>query len=78
MKPPAIDNAVHTTPPIRRAASIPCSPFKPIATSITDEIIRVIRVIPETGLVPTIAIALAATVVKRNDPIVTIASPIRA
>ena len=31
-----------------------------------DAIINVIRVIPETGLEPTIAIALAATVVNRT------------
>ena len=40
--------------------------------------IRVIIVIPLTGLVPTIAIALAATVVKRNDITATITRPTKA
>ena len=67
MKPPAIERAVHTTPPITRAATIPVAPFKPTATITTDAKIKVIKVIPDTGLVPTIAIALAATVVKRKE-----------
>ena len=66
MKPPAIDNAVHTTPPMIRAATIPPVPFKPTATSTTEARISVISVMPDTGLEPTIAMALAATVVKRN------------
>ena len=48
------------------AAIIPRSPWIPTLTSITEVRIRVIRVMPETGLLPTIAIALAATVVKRK------------
>ena len=63
---PAIDSAVHTTPPIIRAATIPLAPFKPTATNTTDANISVIRVIPDTGLLPTMAIAFAATVVKRK------------
>ena len=66
IKPPAIDKAVHTTPPITRAAIMPDSPSKPTETRTSDERIRVIKVIPDTGLEPTIAMALAATVVKRN------------
>ena len=66
MKPPAIDKAVQTTPPITIAPTIPLAPFIPTATKITDAIIKVIKVIPLTGLLPTIAIALAATVVKRK------------
>ena len=66
INPPAIDSAVHTTPPITNAATIPVAPFSPTATMITDARIRVISVIPETGFVPTIAIAFAATVVNRN------------
>jgi len=61
MKPPAIERAVHTTPPIKRPASMPYLPLRPAPDRITLEIISVISVIPETGLVPTIAIALAAT-----------------
>ena len=67
MKPPAIDSAVHTTPPITNAATIPEGPFRPTATITTEAKISVINVIPETGLVPTMAIALAATVVNRKE-----------
>ena len=70
-KPPAIDNAVQTTPPITRAATIPSGPRRPTATITTEARIRVISVMPDTGFVPTIAIAFAATVVKRNAMIVT-------
>src|SRR5664280_1813795 len=75
INPPAIDNAVHTTPPIINAATIPELPVNPTETSITEDNISVINVIPLTGFVPTIAIAVAATVVKRNEIIITIANP---
>ena len=45
---------------------MPDVPLRPIATKIADAIISVISVMPDTGLEPTMAIALAATVVKRN------------
>ena len=61
-----MESAVQTTPPITRAATIPEVPVSPTATIISDAKISVIRVIPETGLVPTMAMAFAATVVKRN------------
>ena len=67
MKPPAIESAVHTTPPITSAATMPEGPFRPTATITTEARISVINVIPDTGLVPTIAIALAATVVNRKE-----------
>ena len=66
MKAPAIDNAVHTTPPIISAATMPPVPFMPTATITTEARMSVISVMPETGLVPTIAMAFAATVVKRK------------
>ena len=66
IKPPAIDNAVHTTPPITNAATIPSGPFNPTATITTEARINVINVMPDTGLVPTMAMAFAATVVNRN------------
>ena len=71
INPPAIESAVHTTPPITIAPTIPLAPFMPTATKITEAIISVISVIPETGLLPTIAIAFAATVVKRKAITVT-------
>ena len=45
---------------------MPPGPFKPTATITTLARISVISVMPETGLLPTMAIALAATVVKRK------------
>ena len=66
MKPPAIDRAVQTTPPITSAAVMPVVPLRPTLTNTSDARISVISVMPETGLVPTMAMALAATVVKRN------------
>ena len=71
MKHPAIDNAVQTTPPIINAASIPFEPFNPMAAMTTLARINVINVIPLTGLEPTMAMALAATVVNRNAMTVT-------
>ncbi len=65
-KPPAIERAVHTTPPITMDAAMPDVPLSPTATKMADAMIRVMRVMPDTGLEPTIAIALAATVVNRN------------
>ena len=66
MNEPATESAVHTTPPMMRAANIPPGPFKPTATITTEAKMRVINVMPETGVLPTIAMALAATVVKRK------------
>ena len=50
---------------------MPEVPLSPIATNIADAMISVIKVIPDTGLEPTIAMALAATVVNRNAITVT-------
>ena len=66
MKLPAIDSAVHTTPPMMSAATMPPVPLRPTATITTEARIRVMSVMPDTGLLPTMAMALAATVVKRN------------
>ena len=43
---------------------MPEGPFSPTATITTEAKISVINVIPETGLVPTIAMALAARLLK--------------
>ena len=45
---------------------MPLVPLNPTATITTEARMSVIRVIPLTGFVPTIAMALAATVVKRK------------
>ena len=75
MKAPATERAVQTTPPMIRAAVIPAVPLRPTATMTRDARIRVMRVIPLTGFDPTMAIALAATVVNRNAMIPTISTP---
>ena len=74
MKPPAIESAVQTTPPMTIAATMPLVPDNPMLTSTSDESMSVMSVMPDTGLEPTIAMAFAATVVKRNDMTKTIAS----
>ena len=62
-----MDNAVQTTPPITSEATIPVAPFSPTATMMTEARIKVINVIPDTGFVPTMAMALAATVVNKKE-----------
>ena len=78
MKEPATLSAVHTTPPIISAAAIPALPLRPTATRMRDAMMRVISVMPLTGLEPTIAMAFAATVVKRKAITATMRSPTRA
>ena len=75
MNAPATERAVHTTPPIIRAAVMPAVPFSPTATITRDARMSVINVIPLTGLEPTIAMAFAATVVNRNAMIPTMSTP---
>ena len=67
MKAPAMASAVQTTPPMISAAVMPAVPLSPALTSISELRISVISVMPDTGFVPTIAMALAATVVNRNE-----------
>ena len=62
---------MQTTPPMTIAATMPEVPLRPMLTNMADAIISVIRVMPDTGFDPTIAIALAATVVNRNAMSVT-------
>ena len=69
---------MQTTPPIINAAIIPELPFNPTEVRMIDERINVIKVIPLTGFVPTIAIAFAATVVNKNEIIRTISNPAKA
>ena len=78
MNAPATAKAVHTTPPIIRAAVIPIAPLKPAATITNDANIKVISVMPLTGFEPTIAIALAATVVNKNEITATTKMPTKA
>ena len=55
-------------------SGMPLLPLSPIETSTSDERISVMSVMPDTGFVPTMAMALAATVVKRKAITKTIAS----
>ena len=71
MKAPATASAVHTTPPMIRAATMPLVPFRPMPTMTTEARMSVISVMPDTGFEPTMAMALAATVVKRKAMTVT-------
>ena len=66
-----MESAVQTTPPITMDATMPLVPLRPMATKMAEAMIRVIRVMPDTGLEPTMAMAFAATVVNRNAMTVT-------
>jgi hypothetical protein len=63
---PAIDSAVHTTPPMRSTWSMPLSPRRPRVERATAVTISVVRVIPEIGVIEIIAIAQAETAAKRK------------
>ena len=58
---------MQTAQPTTSAMNIPPVPFRPVATSARIVSTTVINVMPETGLTPTMAIAWAATGVKRNE-----------
>ena len=75
MKPPAVESAVQTTPPISSEATMPESPLRPQATSTSAVMMSVMMVMPLTGFVPTMAMALAATVVKRKEMTATMSRP---
>ena len=66
MKPPAIASAEQTMPPTTNAVMMPVPPCKPTADRIKELRIKVIMVMPDTGFVPTVAMAVAATVVNRK------------
>ncbi|EKD50487.1 MAG: hypothetical protein ACD_62C00527G0002 [uncultured bacterium] len=77
-KPPTTERAVHTTQPMSNADIIPMGPLSPAATNIPADKIRVMSVMPDTGLVPTVAMACAATVVNRKEITITTISAIAA
>ena len=75
---PDAASAVHTTPPTIIVTNMPLPPDRP-SLSITKPVtIRVSMVIPDTGLVPTMAIARAATGANRNAMSITSAVATRA
>ena len=73
---PETDNAVHTMPAITITKNMPVVPDSPNRNSTTDEMITVSIVMPDTGLRAVVAIALAATEVKKNEKISVITVPI--
>ena len=68
---PEAASAVHTTPPTIMVMNMPLPPSRPILSSTNPVTISVSIVIPETGLVPTMAIARAATGANRKAIIMT-------
>ena len=54
---------------------MPPVPFRPTSTMMMEERMSVISVMPLTGLEPTMAMALAATVVKRKAMTATMTMP---
>src|ERR1039457_5484105 len=73
---PDTDSAVHTMPAIAITKNMPVVPDSPNLSSTAQEIIIVSIVIPETGLRAVVAMALAATDVKKNEKTIVSASPI--
>ena len=69
---------MQTAQPTISAMNIPPEPFRPLATSARMVNTTVINVMPETGLVPTMAMPWAATGVKRNDRAKPTTAPIAA
>src|SRR5208337_3693854 len=73
---PETDNAVHTIPAMAITKNMPEVPDKPNRSNTADEIIIVSMVMPETGLRAVVAMALAATDVKKKEKTSVSASPI--
>jgi len=63
---PATDRAVQTAVPMISVTKMPVRPDSPMAVITSDDRITVTRVMPDTGLVPTMAMASAATGVNRK------------
>ena len=68
---PDAARAVQTTPPTIMVTNMPSPPVSPILSSTTPVMIRVSMVMPDTGLVPTMAMARAATGANRKAMMVT-------
>ena len=73
---PETESAVQTIPAIAITKNMPVRPETPNSSRITDEMMIVSIVMPETGLRAVVAIALAATEVKKNEKTSTRARPI--
>src|SRR5665213_560579 len=64
---PDTQSAVHTMPAMAITKNIPVSPDRPKLNNTTAEMMMVSMVMPEAGLLAVVAIALAATEVKKNE-----------
>ena len=64
---PETDSAVQTMPAIAMTKNMPVVPERPNLSSTTDEMMIVSIVMPDTGLRAVVAIALAATEVKKKE-----------
>ena len=64
---PDTHRAVHTMPAMAITKNIPVSPERPKLNSTTAEMMMVSMVMPEAGLLAVVAMALAATEVKKNE-----------
>ena len=63
---PEAHSAAHTMPAIAITKNMPVVPERPNFSSTTAEMITVSRVMPEAGLFAVVAMALAATEVKKK------------
>ena len=72
---PDTESAVQTMPAIAITKNIPVGPDSPNRSSTTDEMMIVSIVMPDTGLRAVVAMALAATDVKKNEKTSVSASP---
>ena len=75
---PEIESAVQTTPAIAITKNMPVVPETPKRSSTTEETMIVSIVMPEIGLRAVVAIALAATEVKKKEKSSVSARPTRA
>src|ERR1035438_1672821 len=73
---PETDSAVHTIPAMAITKNMPLVPDNPNCSNTTDEMMTVNMVMPDTGLRAVVAIAFAATDVKKNENTSVITVPI--
>src|ERR1017187_3749388 len=64
---PEMERAVQTIPAMAITKNIPVVPERPKRNNTVEEMMMVSIVIPETGLRAVVAMALAATEVKKNE-----------
>src|ERR1035437_3883666 len=72
-----MESAVHTMPAMAITKNMPVGPESPNRRSTTQEIMMVSMVMPETGLRAVVAMALAATEVKKKEKSSVSARPAR-